>query len=98
MDIKIKTQTGISIIDCTRKNIGLYGKNVKVLNYVVASQGDKVEVLGEYETEEDAQKVLDVILETIDNAYRKELSGIIIFMPSVIMEEEKNEGKQRENR
>ena len=62
MDIKVRTKTKVSLIDCTHKNIGIYGKRPQgELNYVVASQGDKVEILGEYESEKRATEVLELI-------------------------------------
>ena len=82
MDIKVRTKTRVSLIDCTHKNIGLYGKSVQgELNYVVASQGDRVEILGEYKNEERARRILNQIQAAIEMAFDKEKHGIIIQMP-----------------
>ena len=82
MDIKVRTKTRVSLIDCTHKNIGLYGKSVQgELNYVVASQGDRVEILGEYKNEERAKRILNQIQAAIERAFENEKNGIIIEMP-----------------
>ncbi len=82
MDIKVRTKTKVSLIDCTHKNIGIYGKSIQgELNYVVASQGDKVEILGEYESEKRAEEILNAIQQTIENGFKQNKSGIIIQMP-----------------
>lgn len=82
MDIKVRTKTKVSLIDCTHKNIGIYGKRPQgELNYVVASQGDKVEILGEYESEKRATEVLELIELSIDQAFKLKEKGIIIHMP-----------------
>lgn len=82
MDIKVRTKTKVSLIDCTHKNIGIYGKRPQgELNYVVASQGDKVEILGEYESEERATEILNHIQGAIERAFKNEKKGIIIDMP-----------------
>ena len=80
MNIKIKTRTGVSLIDCTNKDIGLYNKTGKDLRYIVA-YGTNIQVLGEYETEKRSQEILDAIEGIIDNAYKKDCTGIIIEMP-----------------
>lgn len=82
MDIKVRTKTKVSLIDCTHKNIGIYGKRPQgELNYVVASQGDKVEILGEYESEERAAQILNQIQTAIERAFEIEKKGIVIQMP-----------------
>lgn len=82
MDIKVRTQTGVSLFDCTHKNIGLYGKNIKSeLNYIVAGEGTQIEVLGQYENEERAEEILNAIQQAIENGFKQNKSGIIIQMP-----------------
>lgn len=81
MDIKVRTQSEISLIECTRKNIGLYGKKVNELNYIVANQGDKVEVLGMYKDEKEATEILNSIQIAIEEGFKHNKPGIIIQMP-----------------
>lgn len=82
MDIKIRTRTKVSLIECTRKNLGLYGKSASgPLNFVVAAEGDRVEVLGEYDTQLRAKEILDLIEDQIENALKRGISGIVIQMP-----------------
>ena len=78
MDIKVRTQTEVSLIDCSRKDIGVSGKGLK---YVVASEGDKVQVLGEYNDEKRALEIIDLIEKLIETSLDKNKSGIIIQMP-----------------
>ena len=78
MDIKVRTQTEVSLIDCSRKDIGISGKGLK---YVVASEGDKVQVLGEYNDEKRALEIIDQIEETIKSSMKANKNGIVIQMP-----------------
>lgn len=78
MDIKVRTQTEVSLIDCSRKDIGISGKGLK---YVVASEGDKVQVLGEYDDEKRALEIIDQIEETIKSSMKANKNGIVIQMP-----------------
>ena len=78
MDIKVRTQTEVSLIDCSRKDIGVSGKGLK---YVVASEGDKVQVLGEYNDEKRALEIIDQIERNIEASLDKNKSGIVIQMP-----------------
>lgn len=81
MNIKIKTKTGVSLIDCTNKDIGIYGQTSKNLNIIVAYEGTRPQVLGIYESEQRAQEILDEIEQVIDKGYEKGCTGIIIKMP-----------------
>lgn len=81
MDIKVRTKTKVSLIDCSRKNIGLYGRKANELNFVVASEGEKVEVLGEYEDEKRALEIIDQIEKIIEKSLEKDKSGVVIQMP-----------------
>lgn len=81
MNVKIKTKTGISLIDCTNKDIGLYNQTGKDLQFIVAYEGTRPQVLGTYESEKRAQEILDEIEEVIDRGYKQGCSGIIIKMP-----------------
>lgn len=83
MDIKIRTKTGVSLVDCTRKNLSLYGqKATGELNSIVAI-GDRMEVvqLGEYETEKRAMEVLNLLEAVIDRGLKTKETGIVIKMP-----------------
>lgn len=82
MDIWIRTQSKVSLINCTRKNIGLYGKSINgELNYVVAADKDKIEVLGEYKDEERANEVLDQIENVMDDMILHNIPATVIQMP-----------------
>lgn len=82
MDIKIRTKTKVSLIDCTRKNIGIYGRKPNEdLNFVVASEGEKIEVLGEYEDEKRALEIINQIEATIEESLKNNKTGIVIAMP-----------------
>lgn len=81
MDIKIRTKTKVSLIDCSRKNIGVYGRQANKLNFVVASEGEKVEVLGEYDDEKRALEIINQIEEIIEKSLDNNKSGIVITMP-----------------
>lgn len=78
MDIKIRTKTKVSLIDCSRKDIGISGKGLK---YVVASEGEKVQVLGEYEDEKRALEIINQIEATIEESLKNNKTGIVIAMP-----------------
>ncbi len=82
MDIKIRTKTKVSLIDCTRKSLGLYGKSINgELDCIAATSGERIEILGKYENEARAQEVLDQIQEIIETGLRGKKNGIIIQMP-----------------
>lgn len=82
MDIKVRTQSKVSLIDCSRKNIGIFGRKAnEELNYVVANEGEKVEVLGEYDDEKRALEIINQIERLIEDSLDKNKSGIIIQMP-----------------
>jgi len=82
MDIKVRTQSKVSLIDCSRKNIGIFGRKAnEELNYVVANEGEKVEVLGEYDDEKRALEIINQIEKLIEDSLNKNKSGIVIQMP-----------------
>lgn len=82
MDIKIRTKTKVSLIDCSRKNIGIYGRKPNgELNFVVASEGEKVEVLGEYDDEKRALEIINQIEEIIEKSLDQNKAGVVISMP-----------------
>ena len=78
MDIKIRTKQKVSLIDCSRKDIGISGRGLK---YVVASEGEQVQVLGEYKDEERALEILENLQNIIKKSLDEGLKGIVIQMP-----------------
>lgn len=82
MDIKIRTKQRVSLIECTKKNLGIYGRKPgQELNYVVASEGERVEVLGEYKDEKRALEILENLQDIIEKSLNEGLNGIVIQMP-----------------
>ncbi len=79
MDIKIRTQFKEFLIDCTHKDIGLYAQ-MGSLNNIVAF-GNKLQVLGKYETEKRAEEILNSIQIAIEDGFKRQSNGIIIEMP-----------------
>lgn len=82
MDIKVRTSERVTLVDCTHKSIGVWGRTVDKLDCVVATNdNNNVTVLGKYETPERAMEVLDDIDQEIFEGFSEQLNGIIIQMP-----------------
>lgn len=83
MDIKIRTSERVSLVDCTHKSIGVWGRTVDKLDCVVATNdNNNVTVLGRYETPDNAMEVLEKIQEIILKGLEKGIPGIVIEMPN----------------
>lgn len=81
MDIKIRSQAGGMLIDCTNKDIKLGGK-LNELNQVIASDFSGVITLGIYRSMEEATKVIDFIQDVIEKGFKQKNTGVIILMPN----------------
>lgn len=80
MDIKIRSQAGGILADCTNKDIKLGGK-VTELNQVIASDFGGITILGKYENMERATEIIDFIQNSIETGFKDGYLGIIIIMP-----------------
>lgn len=79
MDIRIVDEHNVSMVDCTNKDIILYArKSTQPLTCVAAFDGQRVQILAEGNTEEDAEKILMKIEQIIDDGYKKNKSGVVI--------------------
>lgn len=76
MDIKIRTQNEMMLVDLANREIGVTGTNIAIFNGNCALIS-----LGAYESEEECLKILDIIEEEIEEGYEENKSGIIIEMP-----------------
>lgn len=80
MDIKIRSQAGSMLVDCTNKDIKLGGK-LNELNQVIAMDFGGTTPLGKYKDMERATEIIDSIQKAIDEGFKLQKIGITIIMP-----------------